>query len=86
MTPPPPICTSYMHVALRMFYRIVYKLTAAEKNIYQYFSSFAENPKCSDAPGCGKWEQPMIKNPKYKGKWRPPMIDNPNYQVSHESV
>ena len=30
--------------------------------------------------GCGKWEKPMIKNPKYKGKWKAPLIDNPNYK------
>jgi len=41
----------------------------------------ADNPKCEDAPGCGKWKRPTIKNPKYKGKWVQPMIDNPDYKV-----
>lgn len=38
-----------------------------------------ENPLCVDAPGCGPWTVPLIKNPKFKGKWSPPMINNPNY-------
>ncbi|KAM9685441.1 LOW QUALITY PROTEIN: calreticulin-like [Trichechus inunguis] len=28
----------------------------------------------------GKWEEPLIPNPKYKGQWKPRIIDNPNYQ------
>ena len=47
-----------------------------------YILFFADNPACKEAPGCGEWTKPMIKNPKYKGKWKAPMIDNPNYQVS----
>ena len=38
------------------------------------------NPKCAEVSGCGKWEQPKIKNPAYKGKWTPPLIDNPAYK------
>jgi len=38
------------------------------------------NPKCTEAPGCGKWQPPMIDNPLYKGKWTAPMIDNPAYK------
>lgn len=38
------------------------------------------NPKCASAPGCGKWQRPIIPNPKYKGKWSAPMIPNPNYK------
>lgn len=40
-----------------------------------------ENPRCKNAPGCGKWTPPMIPNPAYKGSWSPPLIDNPNYRV-----
>lgn len=39
-----------------------------------------DNPKCDDAPGCGEYHPPMIKNEKYKGKWEPPMIPNPAYK------
>lgn len=45
------------------------------------FVIFVDNTKCKDAVGCGKWERPQVKNPKYKGKWRPAMIDNPDYKV-----
>ena len=45
------------------------------------FVIFIDNTKCKDAVGCGKWERPQVKNPKYKGKWRPAMIDNPDYKV-----
>jgi len=41
----------------------------------------ADNPKCEEAPGCGEWKRPTVKNPKFKGKWVRPMIDNPNYKV-----
>ena len=44
------------------------------------------NPKCEDAPGCGEWKRPTIKNPKYKGKWVRPMIDNPNYKVRYSAL
>ena len=39
-----------------------------------------DNPKCDDAPGCGEYHPPLIKNEKYKGKWEPPMIKNPAYK------
>ncbi|XP_050416905.2 calnexin isoform X1 [Patella vulgata] len=39
-----------------------------------------DNEKCADAPGCGPWKKPSIKNPNYKGKWFAPIIDNPNYK------
>merc|ERR1712060_180957 len=38
-----------------------------------------DNPACK-AAGCGRWEHPMIENPKFVGKWEPPTIDNPNYK------
>lgn len=38
------------------------------------------NPKCSEAPGCGEYEPPMIYNENYRGKWEPPQIENPNYK------
>ena len=38
------------------------------------------NPKCEQAPGCGEYEAPLIKNENYKGKWKPKMIDNPAYK------
>jgi calnexin len=38
------------------------------------------NPRCKDAPGCGKYEPPRIRNPAYKGRWRPPRIPNPEYK------
>jgi calnexin len=38
------------------------------------------NPKCEEAPGCGEYEPPVIKNHAFKGKWRPPMIKNPLYK------
>ena len=38
------------------------------------------NPKCEEAPGCGEYEAPLIKNDKFKGKWKPKMIDNPAYK------
>ncbi|XP_033742114.1 calnexin-like isoform X2 [Pecten maximus] len=43
-------------------------------------AALINNPKCENAPGCGKWEKPSVKNPKYKGKWSAPIIDNPDYQ------
>ena len=43
------------------------------------------NPACEEV-GCGKWEPPMIQNPKYKGKWKPPLIDNPDYMVSRQKT
>ena len=49
---------------------------------YVSYTFLPDNPKCADAPGCGTWKAPQIKNPKYKGKWRAPMIDNPNYKVN----
>lgn len=39
-----------------------------------------KNPKCVSAPGCGPYNPPKIKNPKYKGKWIQPMIKNPKYK------
>ena len=38
------------------------------------------NPKCEEAPGCGEYEPPLIKNELYKGKWRAPRIKNPAYK------
>lgn len=38
------------------------------------------NPACEVAPGCGKWEKPLIANPEYKGTWSAPMIENPDYK------
>ena len=37
------------------------------------------NPKCTKV-GCGKYEPPLIPNPKYKGVWNPPRIPNPDYK------
>ena len=45
-----------------------------------YEAPLVPNPACEEAPGCGEWVRPMLKNPEYKGKWEPPMIDNPEYQ------
>lgn len=39
-----------------------------------------DNPKCLQAPGCGKYEVPVIPNPAFRGKWQAPMIDNPAYK------
>ncbi|KAA6366889.1 MAG: putative calnexin [Streblomastix strix] len=36
------------------------------------------NPYCEQY-GCGKWEQPQKKNPKYKGKYPQRQIKNPEY-------
>ena len=47
----------------------------------EWEAPLVDNPLCKDAPGCGAWSKPTIKNPKYKGKWKAPMIDNPDYQV-----
>lgn len=38
------------------------------------------NRACDEAPGCGKWEKPLIANPAYKGKWSAPKVDNPDYK------
>lgn len=38
------------------------------------------NKACDEAPGCGKWEKPLIANPAYKGKWSAPKMDNPDYK------
>jgi calnexin len=38
------------------------------------------NPKCEDAPGCGEYEPPLVKNPAYKGKWKARKIPNPDYR------
>jgi calnexin len=38
------------------------------------------NPKCEEAPGCGEYEVPLIKNPAHKGKWKAPKIANPAYK------
>jgi len=38
------------------------------------------NPRCKNAIGCGKYVQPMRKNPKFKGKWSKPIISNPNFK------
>jgi len=38
-----------------------------------------DNPVCK-AVGCGKWQHPMIENPKFVGKWEAPVIDNPEYK------
>ena len=42
------------------------------------------NPKCEEAPGCGKYYPPITKNPAYKGKWIPPKIKNPAYKGKWE--
>ncbi len=42
-----------------------------------------DNPKCINGE-CGKWSEPMIRNPNYKGKWIAPLVDNPNYQGKWE--
>jgi calnexin len=39
-----------------------------------------ENPICQAAPGCGKYEPPLIRNPDYRGEWEPPMMINPEYR------
>jgi calnexin len=38
------------------------------------------NPRCKEAPGCGKYEVPQIPNPAYKGPWWRPRIPNPAYK------
>ena len=38
------------------------------------------NPKCATG-GCGPWQRPNKKNPKYKGKFVPRQIPNPDYKV-----
>ena len=66
-------------------------LTSNKSSCYNVFSKLlnvsvmlSDNPVCEDAPGCGEWKPPQIKNPKYKGKWRPPQIENPNYKASFD--
>jgi hypothetical protein len=39
-----------------------------------------DNPACEEAPGCGAWVRPVMKNPEYKGEWKAPMVDNPEYK------
>ncbi|OHS97073.1 Calnexin like protein [Tritrichomonas foetus] len=39
-----------------------------------------DNPKCENAPGCGPYHPPAIKNPQYKGKWIAPKVKNPAYK------
>ncbi|PAA72833.1 hypothetical protein BOX15_Mlig003079g1, partial [Macrostomum lignano] len=39
-----------------------------------------DNPKCKDAPGCGPWTRPKVRNPLYRGQWTPPLVDNPAYR------
>lgn len=46
----------------------------------EWVAPLVPNPKCEEAPGCGPWTRPMIRNPAYKGKWMAPMIDNPAYK------
>ncbi len=38
-----------------------------------------KNQNCENH-GCGPWEAPKVRNPKFKGKWFPPMVKNPNYK------
>jgi len=40
----------------------------------------AKQPDDWDEEEDGKWEPPMISNPKYKGAWKPKMIPNPKYK------
>eukprot|EP00906_Rhabdomonas_costata_P028791 RCo040703 len=40
----------------------------------------ATQPEDWDEEEDGKWEPPMVSNPKYKGEWKPKMIPNPNYK------
>jgi hypothetical protein len=57
-----------------------FKLTAPPLAHTQPVGQIA-NPKCKDAPGCGRWPRPSKRNPNYKGVWLAPRIPNPNYQV-----
>ena len=41
------------------------------------------NPKCISAPGCGKYEPPLIVNPKFKGPWEQPRYRNPLYKGAY---
>ena len=45
----------------------------------EFIPAMVPNPKCEEAPGCGKWDRPTKRNPEYKGKWSAPLIDNPKY-------
>lgn len=38
------------------------------------------NPKCKQSPGCGKYQPPLIVNPKYVGPWEQPMQRNPDFK------
>jgi calnexin len=38
------------------------------------------NPRCKDAPGCGPYTPPRIRNPAYKGRWHPKRIPNPAFK------
>ena len=38
------------------------------------------NPRCEEVSGCGVWEKPMVKNPKYKGVYQYRTIPNPAYR------
>ena len=40
----------------------------------------AKQPEDWDEEEDGKWEAPMIPNPKYKGEWKPKRIPNPAYK------
>jgi calreticulin len=40
----------------------------------------ATQPEDWDEEEDGKWEPPMISNPKYKGEWKPKKIPNPAYK------
>lgn len=40
----------------------------------------ATQPEDWDEEEDGKWEPPMISNPKFKGEWKPKMIPNPKYK------
>lgn len=45
-----------------------------------YVAPTIANPKCANAPGCGKYEPGYINNPNYRGVWKRPIIKNPNYK------
>jgi calnexin len=38
------------------------------------------NPRCLEAVGCGPYEPPLARNPKWKGEWKKPTIKNPLYK------
>lgn len=42
------------------------------------------NKECNKH-GCGPWEAPKVRNPKFRGKWSPPMVPNPAYKGAWEA-